>query len=109
MCACTELVCLAIAQADKEYGPLWSVGGAWVDVNDDGLLDLFVVNYLSWDVNKEPDCKFNSKPEYCHPKFYKELPNQLFLNRGNGKFLDVSKPSGIRAHRAPAVQPASLI
>ena len=87
-----------IAQPDKEYGPLWSVGGAWVDVNNDGLLDLFVVNYLSWDVNKEPDCKFNGKPEYCHPKFYKELPNQLFLNQGNGKFLDVSRQSSIRAH-----------
>jgi hypothetical protein len=83
---------------DKEYGPLWSVGGAWVDVNNDGLLDLFVVNYMSWDVNKEPDCRFAGKPEYCHPKFYKELPNQLFLNQGNGTFVDVSMQAGIRQH-----------
>jgi hypothetical protein len=87
-----------LALPDKQYGPLWSVGAAWVDVNNDGLLDLFVVNYLKWNATKEPDCKFNGQPEYCHPKFYKELPNQLFLNKGNGVFTDVSAQSGIRAH-----------
>jgi len=87
-----------LARIDKEYGPLWSVGAAWVDVNNDGLLDLFVVNYMSWNVNKEPPCTFEGKAEYCHPKFYKELPNQLFLNMGDGKFVDVSAESGIRAH-----------
>jgi enediyne biosynthesis protein E4 len=87
-----------LALPDRQYGPLWSVGAAWVDVNNDGLLDLFVVNYMSWDVNKEPDCKFAGKPEYCHPKFYKELPNQLFLNNGDGTFTDVSAKAGIRSH-----------
>ena len=87
-----------LAQPDKEYGPLWSVGAGWVDVNNDGLLDLFVVNYLKWDGSKEPPCAFEGKPEYCHPKYYKELPNQLFLNQGNGKFVDISASSGIRSH-----------
>ena len=85
-----------LARPDKEYGPLWSVGGAWVDINNDGLLDLFVVNYLGWDGKKEPDCSFKGKPEYCHPKYYKELPNQLFLNQGNGTFVDISAEAGIR-------------
>ena len=34
---------------DPQYGPLWSIAAAWVDVNNDGLLDLFVVNYMQWD------------------------------------------------------------
>ena len=87
-----------LAQPDPEYGRLWAVGGAWVDVNNDGLLDLFVVNYLSWDGKKEPDCEVFGKPDYCHPKFYKPTPNQLFLNKGNGRFVDISAQSGIRDH-----------
>jgi len=43
-------------------------------------------------------CKVNGKPDYCHPKFFKGLPNQLFLNNGDGTFTDISEQSGIRAH-----------
>ena len=83
---------------DAEYGPLWSVGGAWVDINNDGLLDLFVVNYLSWSIETEKPCPFQGHNEYCHPKMYKRTPNQLYLNNGDGTFRDISAESGIRAH-----------
>ena len=87
-----------IGRADKEYGALWSVGGAWLDVNNDGLLDLFVVNYLAWDIRTEPACEAApGKLDYCHPKMYKATPNQLFLNNGDGTFRDISAESGIRA------------
>jgi hypothetical protein len=83
---------------DPEYGLLWSVAGAWVDVNNDGLLDLIVINYLKWDFATEPVCESYGHREYCHPKMYKPTPNQLWINNGNGTFRDASIEAGFRAH-----------
>src|SRR3954463_5653820 len=34
----------SLNRADPQYGPLWAITAVWVDINNDGLLDLFVVN-----------------------------------------------------------------
>jgi hypothetical protein len=83
---------------DAQFGPMWAIAGVWADVNNDGLLDLFVVNYLQWDYATEPLCEYRGASDYCSPRSYKGLPNQLYLNRGNGVFEDVSESWGIRAH-----------
>ncbi len=83
---------------DPQYGPLWRAAAAWVDVNNDGLLDLVVINYLCWDLKTEKLCPFIGANDYCSPQLYKGQPNQLFLNRGDGTFEDVSEKWGLRAH-----------
>lgn len=83
---------------DPEYGPLWSITGAWVDVNNDGLLDLFVVNYMQWKYTDHPRCSFRGVADYCNPRYYKPAPNQLFINNGDGTFRDESVAWGIRKH-----------
>ncbi len=83
-------------QPDSEYGPLWAITGVWVDVNNDGLLDLFVVDYLQWKYDSKPLCTFHDIADYCHPRNYKGLPDRLYLNKGGGVFQDVSAEWGIR-------------
>ena len=80
-------------------GKPWSVAAGWFDYDNDGLLDLFVVNYVRWNPAQERLCGDESAGRriYCHPEYYKGLPNSLYHNNGNGTFTDVSNPSGVAA------------
>jgi hypothetical protein len=79
----------------------WSVAAAFFDFDNDGKLDLLVTNYGSWSAATERYCgdKTRGLRIYCHPKYYEPRPNQLYRNRGDGTFEDVSAKSGIASHR----------
>ncbi len=81
-----------------ELGPLWATAAAWVDVNNDGKLDLFIANYVNWTYDSKPLCNFQGTADYCHPRFYKGQPNSLYLNNGDGTFRDVSEQWGLLGH-----------
>jgi hypothetical protein len=78
----------------------WGTGCAFVDYDRDGLLDVFIANYIDLDLATAPTpdsglCRFKGVPVACGPPGLKGGANLLYHNLGNGRFEDVSERSGI--------------
>lgn len=74
----------------------FSTSAMWVDYNRDGLLDLFVCNYVQWSPQHDVFCSADGKTKsYCTPEAYRGSTCWLFRNRGDGTFEDVTAKSGI--------------
>jgi hypothetical protein len=74
----------------------FSTSALWFDFDRDGLLDLFVCNYVKWAPEHDVFCSLDGKNKsYCTPEAYRGETCWLFHNLGNGKFEDVTPTSGI--------------
>lgn len=81
----------------------YNTGCAFIDVDGDGKLDLFVANYLRFDPattpkpGANPYCFYRGIAVNCGPRGLPFDRNILYRNNGNGTFTDVSEQSGIAA------------
>ncbi len=79
----------------------WGSGCSFIDYDRDGDLDLFVANYLSFDLKtatepgKGANCAWKGVPVNCGPKGLPFARNWFYRNNGDGTFTDVSEASGI--------------
>jgi len=74
----------------------FSTSAIWFDYDRDGLLDLFVCNYVKWSPEHDVFCSIDGKHKsYCTPEAYVGQTCWLFHNRGNGTFEDVTASSGV--------------
>lgn len=78
---------------------LWGTSCGFVDFDNDGLLDLFVCNYVNWSKENDLSQSFTLDGEtraYGPPKAFAGSFSLLFHNLGNGQFEDVSLSAGIQ-------------
>jgi hypothetical protein len=79
----------------------WWSGCTFIDYDRDGNLDLFVAQYLKFDLKtaippgQDSNCNWKGVPVNCGPRGLVPGTQRLYRNNGKGKFIDVTEKSGI--------------
>lgn len=79
----------------------YNTGCAFLDIDNDGHLDLFVANYLKFDPATSPKpganpyCFYRGMAVNCGPRGLPFDRNILYRNNGDGTFTDISQSSGV--------------
>ncbi|MFL6302630.1 MAG: CRTAC1 family protein [Candidatus Sulfotelmatobacter sp.] len=79
----------------------WATGASFGDYDGDGWPDLFVAHYVDFHLNDLPTfgskktCQYHDVPVQCGPRGLRGTSDNLYHNRGDGTFEDVSKRAGV--------------
>lgn len=83
-------------------GSRWSTSAAFLDYDQDGALDLAVINYLAFRLEeiepKKGTCKWKGVPVMCGPEGLTPVHDILYRGKGDGTFEDAT----VAAHFRPA-------
>ncbi|MDX2152069.1 MAG: CRTAC1 family protein [Bryobacteraceae bacterium] len=88
----------------KQPKKVWNAGASFFDMDRDGDLDLFVSNYVDFDVERVPKpgenafCTWKGIAVACGPRGLPQARMWLYRNDG-GKFTDISERAGVAKAR----------
>ncbi len=90
-------------EAGVGRGDKVGAGASFLDVDDDGDLDLYVGNYVNFTYANHVPIVVKGHKYKAGPQYYRPAADMLFRNNGNGTFTDVSEPSGIASVAGPSM------
>ena len=81
---------------DATPGMQWSTSAAWVDLDNDGRLDLVVLRYVRWDW-EDVWCGEHREGyrAYCHPDIFPAIAPLVYHNNGDGTFTEQAAKLGL--------------
>jgi hypothetical protein len=90
----TDATRAAGLELDNHFG----AGACFLDADGDGDLDLFVANYVDFNLQRHHTSFMNGYPAYVGPLSYPPTTNHFYRNNGNGTFTEASVSSGVAGH-----------
>jgi len=85
-------------KAGLENGHKVGAGVAFLDIEGDGDLDLYVANYVGFTYDTHLVTSRRGFPEYTSPLMFEPEADTIYRNNGDGTFTDVGVASGVAAH-----------
>lgn len=84
-------------------GSKFSAGATFVDIDQDGDLDLFSANYLDFSYAQHDKLAPAAYPYAPGPHDFPPATDTLYLNQGDGTFADISSRSGVASVAGPSM------
>ncbi|WP_147274212.1 CRTAC1 family protein [Bremerella cremea] len=74
----------------------WYVQGCWVDFDNDGHLDLYLMTYADWSPDPSRIChNEQNRRDVCGPTLFEGQRDMLLRNQQDGTFADVTEKAGL--------------